>query len=138
VRNFLMLVDTGWYNGTAFHRIVKGFVAQGGQGDQRASGPTHPADRWVHALKGEFRDDVKHTRGIVSMARTDDPDSARTSFFLMLGDAPHLDGKYSAFGRIIEGMDVLDAFEKEELDGETPKRRIEVIEAAIDPPPPAK
>jgi len=92
----------------------------------------------VHALKGEFRDDVKHTRGIVPMARTDDPDSARTSFFLMLGDAPHLDGKYSAFGRIIEGMDVLDAFEKEELDGETPKRRIEVIEAAIDPPPPAK
>ena len=135
VRNFLMLVQTGWYNGTAFHRIVKGFVAQGGQGDQRASGPTHPADRWVHPIKGEFRDDVKHTRGIVSMARTDDPDSARTSFFLMLGDAPHLDGKYSAFGKVIEGLDVLDAFEKEDLDGESPKRRIEIIEATIDPPP---
>jgi peptidyl-prolyl cis-trans isomerase B (cyclophilin B) len=138
VRNFLMLVDTGWYNGTAFHRLVKGFVVQGGQPDQRSSGPTHPADRWVHALKGEFRDDVKHTRGIVSMARTDDPDSARTSFFLMLGDAPHLDGKYSAFGKIVEGMDVLDAFEKEEVDGETPKRRLEVIEATIDPPSTAK
>jgi len=132
VRNFLMLTDTGWYNGTAFHRLVKGFVAQGGMGDQRASGPTHPADRWVHSLKGEFRDDVKHTRGIVSMARADDPDSASTSFFLMLGDAPHLDGKYTAFGRIIEGMDVLDAFDKEPVNGETPGRRIEIIEATVD------
>ncbi len=134
VRNFLMLTSTGWYNGTAFHRVVKGFVAQGGMGDTRSSGPTHPADRWVHNLKGEFREDVKHTRGIVSMARGDDPDSASTSFFLMLGDAPHLDGKYSAFGQVVEGMEVLDAFEKEDLDGETPRRRLEIIEAVIDPP----
>ena len=133
VRNFLMLTSTGWYNGTAFHRVVKGFVAQGGMADTRAGGAGHPADRWVNTVKGEFRNDVKHTRGIVSMARTDDPDSATTSFFLMLGDAPHLDGKYSAFGRVIEGLDVLDAFEKEDLDGETPKRRIEIIEASIDP-----
>jgi len=134
VRNFLMLTSTGWYNGTAFHRLVKGFVAQGGMPDTRPAGtPAHPADRWVHTLKGEFRDDVKHTRGIVSMARTDDPDSATTSFFLMLGDAPHLDGKYSAFGRIIEGMEVLEAFEKEEVDGESPKRRLEILEASIDP-----
>jgi cyclophilin family peptidyl-prolyl cis-trans isomerase len=133
VRNFLKLVSTGWYDGTAFHRIVKGFVVQGGMGDQRASGPTHPADRWVHPLKGEFRDDIKHTRGILSMARTDDPDSATTSFFLVLGDAPHLDGKYSAFGRIIDGMNVLDAFEKEDLNGETPQHRLEIVKATIDP-----
>jgi peptidyl-prolyl cis-trans isomerase B (cyclophilin B) len=133
VRNFLMLTSTGWFDGTAFHRLVKGFVVQGGMGDQRSSGPTHLADRWVHTLKGEFQPDVKHTRGVVSMARTSDPDSADTSFFLMLGDAPHLDAKYSAFGRIIEGLDVLDAFEKEEVDGETPKRRIEIIEATVDP-----
>jgi peptidyl-prolyl cis-trans isomerase B (cyclophilin B) len=133
VRNFLMLTETGWYNGTAFHRLVKGFVAQGGMGNTRASGPTHPADRWVHTIKGEFRSDVKHVRGIVSMARGNDPDSADTSFFLMLGDAPHLDGKYAAFGRVIEGMDVLDAFEKEEVDGESPKRRLELIEATVDP-----
>jgi peptidyl-prolyl cis-trans isomerase B (cyclophilin B) len=133
VRNFLKLVDTSWYNGTAFHRIVKGFVVQGGMGDQRASGPTHPADRWVHNVKGEFRADVKHVRGVVSMARGDDPNSADTSFFLVLGDAPHLDGQYSAFGRVIEGMDVLSAFEKEEVDGEKPKRRLEIIEASIDP-----
>jgi cyclophilin family peptidyl-prolyl cis-trans isomerase len=133
VRNFLMLTETGWYNGTAFHRLIKGFVAQGGMPDTRASGPTHPADRWVRPLKGEFRNDIKHVRGIVSMARGDDPDSATTSFFLMLGDAPHLDGKYSAFGRVIEGMEVLDAFDKEEVDGEAPRRRLELIEATIDP-----
>jgi cyclophilin family peptidyl-prolyl cis-trans isomerase len=132
VRNFLKLVSTGWYNGTAFHRLVKGFVVQGGMGDTRAGNPTHPADRWVHTLKGEFRADVKHERGIVSMARDDDPDSADTSFFIVLGPAPHLDGKYTAFGRVVAGMDVLDAFEKEELDGEKPKRRLELIEATID------
>ncbi|MBS1858082.1 MAG: peptidylprolyl isomerase [Acidobacteria bacterium] len=132
VRNFLMLTATGWYNGTAFHRIVKGFVVQGGMSNTRAGGATHPADRWVHPLKAEFRNDVKHVRGIVSMARGDDPDSATTSFFLMLGDAPHLDGKYTAFGRVTEGLEVLDAFEKEEVDGETPKRRLEIIEAKID------
>ncbi len=132
VRNFLMLTQTGWYNGTIFHRIVKGFVVQGGTADKRSTGPTHPADRWVHTIKGEFRTDVKHVRGIVSMARGDDPDSATTSFFLMLGPAPHLDGQYAAFGRIVEGMEVLDAFEKEELDGETPKRRLEIVEATID------
>jgi peptidyl-prolyl cis-trans isomerase B (cyclophilin B) len=135
VRNFLMLTETGWYNGTAFHRLVKGFVVQGGMGDARASGPTHPADRWVHSLKGEFRNDVKHTRGIVSMARGDDPNSANTSFFFLLGDAPHLDGKYSAFGRIVEGLEVLDAFEKEDLEGEAPKRRLEILQATVDPIP---
>jgi cyclophilin family peptidyl-prolyl cis-trans isomerase len=133
VRNFLKLVATGWYNGTGFHRVVKGFVVQGGMENSRVGGVGHPADRWVRPMKGEFRPDVKHERGVVSIARTDDPNSATTSFFLMLGAAPHLDGQYSAFGRVIEGMDVLEAFEKEAVDGETPKRRLEVIEAVIDP-----
>jgi cyclophilin family peptidyl-prolyl cis-trans isomerase len=132
VRNFLMLVETGWYNGTAFHRVIRDFMAQGGMANSRPNGAPHAADRWVHPLKGEFRDDVKHVRGIVSMARTDDPDSATTSFFLMLGAAPHLDAKYTAFGRVVDGMEVLDAFEKEEVDGETPKRRIEIIEAKVE------
>ena len=132
VRNFLKLTASGWYNGTSFHRVIKGFVAQGGMEDSRVDGAHHPADRWVRPIKGEFRDDVKHVRGIVSMARSDNPDSATTSFFLMLGDAPHLDGKYAAFGRIVSGMEVLDAFEKEEVDGEKPKRRLEIIEATID------
>jgi cyclophilin family peptidyl-prolyl cis-trans isomerase len=133
VRRFLMLTQTGWYNGTAFHRIAKDFVVQGGTGETRSSGPSHPADRWIHPLKGEFRSDVKHVRGIVSMAHGDDPDSATTSFFLMLGEAKHLDGQYSAFGQIVEGIEVLALFEKEEVDGETPKRRLEIIEASIDP-----
>ncbi|MDR3699166.1 MAG: peptidylprolyl isomerase [Candidatus Sulfopaludibacter sp.] len=132
VRNFLKLVSTGWYNGTAFHRLIKGFMVQGGMPDGRTGGATHPADRWVRPLKGEFRDDIKHDRGIVSMARTDDPNSATTSFFLMLGPAPHLDAKYSAFGRVVSGMEVLDAFEKEEVNGEAPVRRLEIIEATID------
>ena len=132
-RNFLRLVSTGWYNGTAFHRVSKGFVVQGGMGETRLPNPGHPADRWVHPLKGEFRSDLKHVRGIVSMARTDDPNSATTSFFMMLGPAPNLDGQYSAFGRVVEGLEVLDAFEKEDVDGETPKRRLELIEATIDP-----
>jgi len=132
VRNFLKLTQTGWYNGTAFHRIAKDFVVQGGTATGRASGPTHNADRWVRPVKGEFRADVKHVRGIVSMAHGDDPNSATTSFFLMLGAAPNLDGQFSAFGRVVEGMEVLDAFSKEEVDGETPKRRLEIIEASID------
>ena len=132
VRAFLKLTATGWYNGTTFHRIVKGFVAQGGTPNERSSGPAHAADRWVRPVKGEFSAGVKHDRGIVSMARGDDPDSATTSFFLVLGPSPHLDGQYSAFGRVVEGLDVLDAMEKEEVDGEKPKRRIELIEATID------
>jgi peptidyl-prolyl cis-trans isomerase B (cyclophilin B) len=132
VRNFLMLVSTGWYDGTSFHRLVKDFMVQGGMANSRPNGAGHPADRWVHPLKGEFRKDVQHVRGIVSMARSDDPDSATTSFFLMLGAAPHLDGQYSAFGRIVDGMDVLASFEKEEVDGETPKRRLEIVSAKIE------
>ncbi len=128
VRNFLKLTQSGWYNGTVFHRIAKDFVVQGGT----APGRIHNADRWVRPVKGEFRVDVKHVRGIVSMAHGDDPNSATTSFFLMLGPGTNLDGQFSAFGRVVEGMDVLDAFAKEEVDGETPRRRLEIVEAAID------
>ncbi len=128
VRNFLKLTQSGWYNGTVFHRIAKDFVVQGGTAGARI----HPADRWVRPVKGEFRADVKHARGIVSMAHGDDPNSATTSFFLMLGAAPSLDGQFSAFGRVVEGLGVLDAFAKEEVDGEAPRRRLEIVEASID------
>jgi cyclophilin family peptidyl-prolyl cis-trans isomerase len=133
VRQFLNLSAEGWYDGVGFHRIVPGFVVQGGMGYYRQPNPAHRADRWVRTLPGEFRDDVKHARGIVSMARDDDPDSATTSFFLMLGDAEYLDGKYSAFARIIEGMEVLEAFEQEEVDGEEPKRRLEIVSMTVEP-----
>lgn len=133
VRNFLKLTATGWYNGTSFHRLAKGFVLQGGMGNTRSGSQDHPADRWVRTLPAEFRAEVKHVRGIVSMAHADDPNSATTSFFIVLGPASNLDGQYAAFGRVLEGLPVLDAFEKQEVDGETPKQRLEIIEASIDP-----
>src|SRR5262249_10361119 len=133
VRNFLKLTSTGWYNGTAFHRVAKGFVIQGGMPDTRSTGPYHGADHWIRPLNGEFRTDVKHTRGIVSMAHGDDPNSATTSFFIVLGPAPNLDGQYAAFARVTEGMETLSAFEKEDVDGETPKHRLELIEATVGP-----
>ena len=132
VRNFLKLVDAGWYDHTAFHRVVPGFVIQGGIGSTRAGGVGHPADRWVRKLKGEFSK-VNHIRGVLSMARGDDPDSADTSFFIVLGRAPHLDAKYTVFGKVVDGIDVLDEIEKVARDGERPRQRVELIEAAIKP-----
>ena len=132
VRNFLKLAATGWYNGMSFHRIVKDFVVQGGMENTRTGDQVHVADRWVRPIKGEFRADVKHVRGVISMARGSDPDSATTSFFLMLAPSPHLDGQYSAFGKLVQGIELLESFEKEELDGETPRKRLEIVEITID------
>ncbi|HEV8485876.1 MAG TPA: peptidylprolyl isomerase [Blastocatellia bacterium] len=132
VRNFLRLVETGWYDHTAFHRVVPGFVIQGGLGSTRAGGVGHPADRWVRKLKGEFSR-VNHIRGVLSMARGDDPNSADTSFFIVTGPAPHLDGKYTIFGKVVDGIEVLNEIEKVARDGERPRQRIELIEAAIKP-----
>lgn len=132
VRNFLKLVASGWYDHTAFHRIVPGFVIQGGVAQTRAGGASHYADKWVHPLRAEFTP-VRHIRGILSMARTDDPNSATTSFFIVLGPATHLDNKYTIFGRVIDGMETLEQFEKVARHGETPNERIELIEATIKP-----
>jgi cyclophilin family peptidyl-prolyl cis-trans isomerase len=132
VRNFLKLVESGWYNGQGFHRIAKGFVVQGGSEGYRNGEQAHAADRWVRSIPGEFSSDVKHVRGILSMARGEDPNSASTSFFFVLATSPHLDKQYAAFGRIVEGLEVLEAFEKEEVDGETPKRRLEILKATIE------
>jgi cyclophilin family peptidyl-prolyl cis-trans isomerase len=130
VRNFLMLVKTGWYDHTAFHRVVAGFVIQGGLGTTRTNGAPHPADRWVHNLKPEFSS-RQHLRGVLSMARRTAPDSANTSFFIVLGPAPHLDGKYAVFGRVVAGIEVLSKFESVSLQGEEPLERIELIQATI-------
>jgi len=132
VRNFLKLVETGWYDHTSFHRIIPGFVVQGGMGATRLPEKAHPADRWVHKLKGEFSQ-RPHLRGVLSMARTDDPDSAETSFFLVLAPAPTLDGKYSIFGKVVDGFDTLDKMAQAPRNGEMPITRIELIEASIRP-----
>ncbi len=102
--NFEKLVKEGFYDGSEFHRVIAGFMIQGG-----ASASGKHAD----AIKGEFaqngiKNDLKHTRGVLSMARTMVPDSASSQFFIMHEDAPHLDGAYAAFGKVIEGMDVVD------------------------------
>lgn len=132
VRNFLKLVESGWYDHTAFHRVVPGFVIQGGVGATREAGAPHPADKWVRNLRGEFTP-AKHIRGVLSMARGEDPNSASTSFFIVLGPAPHLDNKYTIFGKVIDGFEVLEEIEKVARDGETPRQRIELIEASIKP-----
>ena len=131
-RNFLKLVETRWYDHTAFHRVIPGFVVQGGSGTTRVPLQPHPADRWVHRIKGEFSQ-RPHIRGVLSMARANDPDSADTSFFICLGPAPSLDGKYSIFGKVVDGFDTLDRMAQAPRQGETPLERIELIEATIKP-----
>ena len=106
VKNFEKLVNSGFYDGLGFHRIIPGFMIQGG--DPKGNGTGGPG--WH--IKGEFKsngvnNDLKHTRGVISMARAADPDSAGSQFFIMHKDAPHLDGKYAAFGKLTSGYDVL-------------------------------
>jgi len=135
VRNFLNLVQTGWYDRTAFHRIVPGFVVQGGVASTRVDARPHYADKWVHNLSPEFSQVRKHLRGALSMARTDDPNSASTSFFIVLAPATNLDGKYTIFGKLVDGFETLDKLEKvaRGADGQTPIERIELIEAVVKP-----
>jgi cyclophilin family peptidyl-prolyl cis-trans isomerase len=134
-RNFLKLVQTGWYDHTIFHRVVPGFVVQGGMSQGRSGNQTHYADKWIRPLKGEFSQTRKHIRGVLSMARADDPNSALTSFFIVLAPAANLDGKYSIFGKVVDGFDTLEKMEKVQRgqDGQTPVERIELIEAVVKP-----
>lgn len=107
VANFEKLVNDGFYNGLIFHRVIPGFMIQGGCPDGTGMG----GPGW--SIKGEFtmngfRNDLKHTRGVLSMARAMNPDSAGSQFFIMVADAPHLDGQYASFGKITEGMEAAD------------------------------
>ena len=107
VRNFISLVKKGFYNGLIFHRVISGFMIQGG--DPEGKGIGGPG----YCIKGEFsangfKNDLKHDKGVLSMARTMAPDSAGSQFFVMHEDSPHLDGQYAAFGKVIEGQDVVD------------------------------
>lgn len=107
VNNFISLVKKGFYDGLTFHRVIAGFMIQGGDPDGNGTGGPG------YHIPGEFssnnfKNDLKHTRGVLSMARAGHPDSAGSQFFIMHADAPHLDGQYAAFGRLTEGEDVLD------------------------------
>ena len=106
VNNFVDLVSKGFYNGTIFHRVIKGFMIQGGDPDGTGmGGPGYGIDG--EFAQNGFKNDLKHTAGVLSMARAMNPNSAGSQFFIMHKDAPHLDGGYAAFGKIIEGMDVV-------------------------------
>lgn len=107
VENFKKLCEENFYDGLTFHRIIKGFMIQGGDPDGNGTGGPG------YCIKGEFQangvvNDLKHTRGVLSMARANDPNSAGSQFFIMHQDAAYLDGQYAAFGKITEGLDVLD------------------------------
>lgn len=109
--NFVELARKGFYNGLTFHRVIRGFMIQGG--DPRGNGMGGPG----YSIKGEFRQNgvnntLRHTRGVISMARAFDPNSAGSQFFIMHKDAPHLDGAYAAFGYVTEGIEVVDAIAK--------------------------
>ena len=108
VENFVKLANKGFYNGLTFHRVIKGFIIQGGC--PKGNGTGGPG----YSIKGEFyangiNNPLRHTRGVISMARAMDPDSAGSQFFIMHQDAPHLDGQYAAFGKVIKGIEVVDA-----------------------------
>ena len=107
VANFEKLVNAGFYNGLTLHRVIKGFMIQGGCPNGTGMG----GPGWT--IKGEFaanghKNDLKHTKGVLSMARTMAPNSAGSQFFIMHQDAPHLDGQYAAFGKVVSGLDVVD------------------------------
>ena len=117
VNNFISLINSGFYNGLIFHRVIGGFMIQGGC--PKGIGTGGPG----YTIKGEFahngvKNDLKHERGVVSMARAMDPDSAGSQFFIMHETSPHLDGSYAAFGKVIEGMDVVDKIAAVQTDRE--------------------
>ena len=130
--NFLKLVNQGFYNGLTFHRVIPGFMIQGG--DPTGTGMGGPGYR----IQGEFRlngvkNDLKHTRGVLSMARSMHPDSAGSQFFIMHEDAPHLDGQYAAFGKVVEGMDAVDEIASCETGAQDrPLREQKIQSAAVE------
>jgi cyclophilin family peptidyl-prolyl cis-trans isomerase len=131
VRAFLRLAELGVYTGTTFHRVVPGFVAQAGLTSTRSTPLTEHQRAWVKNLPPEFND-TPHTRGVVSMARLEAPDSAQTSFFVVLAPQPSLDGKYTVFGRVVEGMSVIEAIEKTPVTGEAPQTPIAITGVRIE------
>lgn len=131
VRNFLNLAATGAFDTTTFSRIVKDFVIQGGNLSTGQKWSFEVAKRAAHKIPDE-PSYVKHVRGIVSMARPDEPNSATTHFFILVGDAAQLDGKFSAFGRVTSGMDVVDAINKAPVEGEKPTKPVHITRAVVE------
>ncbi len=115
VNNFLSLAKKGFFDGLIFHRVIKGFMIQGGDPLGKGTGGPGYSIKGEFALNG-FKNDLKHTRGVLSMARAFMPDSAGSQFFIMHEDAPHLDGQYAAFGKVVEGIEVVDEIASVKVD----------------------
>ncbi|MDD7463071.1 MAG: peptidylprolyl isomerase [Anaerococcus sp.] len=127
VKNFISLINHGFYDGVIFHRVIPGFMIQGG--DPEGTGMGGPG----YAIKGEFtsngfKNDLKHERGVLSMARTMMPNSAGSQFFVMHKDSPHLDGEYAAFGKVIEGMEEVDKIASQKTNYADKPKEDQVIE----------
>jgi peptidyl-prolyl cis-trans isomerase B (cyclophilin B) len=131
VRHFLQLTATGAYDKTAFHRIAPGFVIQAGDLNTRTEPVSQAAQKYVVKIRAEIND-VKHRAGIVSMARGEEIDSALTSFFIVLGEQPALDGTYTVFGRVVEGMDVVEKIAATPAENERPKERVDIYSMKVD------
>lgn len=128
VNNFISLINKGFYNGLCFHRVIEGFMIQGG--DPKGNGTGGPG----YTIRGEFtkngyKNNLKHKRGVISMARSMMPNSAGSQFFIMHADAPHLDGQYAAFGQVIDGMDVIDKIAEVNVDYNDKPLRDQVIKS---------
>jgi peptidyl-prolyl cis-trans isomerase B (cyclophilin B) len=132
VRNFLNLAATGALDTTTFSRIVKDFVIQAGNLSTSEKWGIELAKRMTHKLPDE-PSLIKHVRGIVSMARTDEPNSATTNFFILVGNGSNLDGKFSAFGKVTSGMEVADAINHAPADGEKPSKPVHITRAVVAP-----
>lgn len=115
VKNFISLVNNGFYNGLIFHRVIRGFMIQGGCPNGTGMGGPGYHIKGEFAING-FKNELKHTAGVISMARAGHPDSAGSQFFIMHKDAPHLDGSYAAFGKVVEGLDVVDEIANQRVD----------------------
>ena len=131
-RNFLNLAITGAFDTTTFSRVVKGFVIQGGNLQTSEKWSEALAKRMSHKLPDE-PGLVKHERGIVSMARTDEPNSATTHFFILVAPAPHLDSKFAAFGTVTKGMEVADAINQAPVEGDKPEKPVKINRAVVSP-----
>lgn len=132
VNNFISLINKGFYDGLIFHRVIKGFMIQGGDPDGVGTGGPG------YSIKGEFaingvENNLKHTAGVLSMARSMMPDSAGSQFFIMHKDAPHLDGQYAAFGKVTDGMDTVNAIAETETDySDAPLEPQMIIKVTVD------
>lgn len=132
VNNFISLIEDGFYDGLIFHRVIKNFMIQGG--DPQGTGMGGPG----YSIRGEFnhngfRNDLKHERGVLSMARSFMPDSAGSQFFIMHKDSPHLDGEYAGFGKVIEGIEIIDKIAKEKTDrNDRPKKDQKIEKVTVE------